>query len=199
MILAALVVFLLPQPAHAYIGPGAGFALAGSFLAVFAAIFSAFLMVLSWPVRLVARVLFRRRRPAKARVQRVVILGLDGLDHGLTEKLLAEGKLPNLAALRDQGSFQALGSTLPPISPVAWSSFQTGVKPGKHNIFDFLLPDLRSYQPKLSSVEIRPPRRMLKLGKYQFPLGKGDVRLLRKSRPFWSILSEYGIFNCIIR
>ena len=48
-----------------------------------------------------------------------------------------------------------LGSTLPPISPVAWSSFQTGVNPGKHNIFDFLIPDTRSYQPKLSSVEIR--------------------------------------------
>jgi predicted AlkP superfamily phosphohydrolase/phosphomutase len=199
ILLAAVAVVLLPRPAQAYIGPGAGFALAGSFLAVFAAIFSAILMIISWPIRLLVRVLFRRRPPAKARVQRVVILGLDGLDHALTEKLLAEGKLPNLAALRDQGSFQALGSTLPPISPVAWSSFQTGVNPGKHNIFDFLVPDLRSYQPKLSSVEIRPPRRMLKLGKYRFPLGKADVRLLRKSQPFWSILSEYGIFNCIIR
>ena len=45
--------------------------------------------------------------------------------------------------------------TLPPISPVAWSTFQTGVNPGKHNIFDFLVPDERTYQPKLSSVEIR--------------------------------------------
>jgi predicted AlkP superfamily phosphohydrolase/phosphomutase len=31
------------------------------------------------------------------------------------------------------------------------------------------------------------------------PLGKADVRLLRKSKPFWRTLSEYGIFNCIIR
>ncbi len=80
-----------------------------------------------------------------------MILGLDGMDHGLTEKLLEEGKLPHLAALRDQGCFKPLGSTVPPISPVAWSSFQTGVNPGKHNIFDFLIPDLRSYQAKLSS------------------------------------------------
>ncbi len=136
---------------------------------------------------------------ARSRVKRVVILGLDGLDHGLTEKMLAEGKLPNLARLREQGSFKPLASTLPPISPVAWSSFQTGVNPGKHNIFDFLMPDLRTYQPKLSSVEIRPPRRMLRLGNFRFPLGKADVRLLRKSKPFWSILSDYGIFNCIIR
>src|SRR5262249_54087100 len=199
LLLAALVVFLGPSPAQAYIGPGAGFALAGSALAVLAAVGSAFLMLLSWPARLLFRVLFGRRALKKSRVKRVVILGLDGLDHGLTQKMLSEGKLPHLAALRDQGCFKPLGSTLPPISPVAWSSFQTGVNPGKHNIFDFLIPDLKTYQPKLSSVEIRPPRRSLRLGKYRFPLGKADVRLLRKSKPFWNVLSEHGIFNCIIR
>src|SRR5438132_1379557 len=199
LLLTTLVVLLAPSVAQAYIGPGAGFALASSFLAVFAAVCSAVLMLLTWPVRLILRMVFGRRALARSRVKRVVILGLDGLDHGLTEKLLAEGKLPHLAALRAQGCFKPLGSTLPPISPVAWSSFQTGVNPGKHNIFDFLTPDLRTYQPKLSSVEIRPPRRSLRLGKYRFPLGKADVRLLRKSKPFWNVLSEYGIFNCVIR
>jgi predicted AlkP superfamily phosphohydrolase/phosphomutase len=192
-------VLLVPSSAHAYIGPGAGFAIAGSFFAMFAAMFLAVLVLLLWPIRLVLRALLGRRQPAGMRVKRVVILGLDGLDHGLTEKMLAEGQLPNLAALRNQGCFKPLASTLPPISPVAWSSFQTGVNPGKHNIFDFLTPDLRTYEPKLSSVEIRPPRRSLRLGKYVIPLGKADVRLLRKSKPFWSILGEHGIFNCIIR
>ncbi|HQU45352.1 MAG TPA: alkaline phosphatase family protein [Pirellulales bacterium] len=188
-----------PRTAHAYIGPGAGFALAGSFLAVFAAIGSAILLLLTWPVRLLWRIVFRKRAPARSRVKRVVILGLDGLDYGLTERLLAEGKLPHLAALRDKGCFRPLASTLPPISPVAWSSFQTGVNPGKHNIFDFLTPDPHTYQPKLSSVDIRPPRRTLRLGKLNIPLSKADVRLLRKSKPFWNVLSEYGIFNCILR
>src|SRR5436305_2826728 len=40
---------------------------------------------------------------------------------------------------------------------------------------------------------------MLKLGKYRLPLGKADLRLLRKSKPFWSVLSDHGIFNCVIR
>jgi predicted AlkP superfamily phosphohydrolase/phosphomutase len=193
------VVLLAPSAAYAYIGPGAGFALAGSFLAVFAAFCSALLMAITWPIRLITRSLFGWRALRRSRVKRVVILGLDGLDHGLTTKMLEEGQLPHLAALRDQGCFKSLGSTLPPISPVAWSSFQTGVNPGKHNIFDFLIPDTRTYQAKLSSVEIRPPRRSLRLGKYQLPLGKADVRLLRKSKPFWNVLSEYGIFNCILR
>ncbi len=199
LVLAILLVVLIPSPASAYIGPGAGFALAGSFLAVFAAVFSAVVMVLAWPFRFLLRLLFRRKPPAKSRVKRVVILGLDGLDYGLTETMLGQGKLPHLEALRAQGCFKPLGSTLPPISPVAWSSFQTGVNPGKHNIFDFLIPDPRSYQPKLSSVEIRPPRRTLRWGRFSLSLGKADVRLLRKSRPFWSILSDYGIFNSIIR
>ncbi|MBI2478307.1 MAG: alkaline phosphatase family protein [Planctomycetia bacterium] len=174
-------------------------ALAGSFMAVFAAVFSAVILLLTWPVRMGFRAAFGRKPPAQAKVDRVVILGLDGLDYGLTEKLLAEGKLPHLARLRDQGGFQALGSTLPPITPVAWSTFQTGVNPGKHNIFDFLVPDEQTYRPKLSSVEMRAPRRVLRLGGMKFPLGKADFRLLRKSRTFWSILGDYGIFNCIIR
>ena len=199
LLLAALLVLLIPSQAHAYIGPGAGFALAGSFLAVFAALLSAVLALLTWPVRLVARALLGRRGLARSRVKRVVILGLDGLDYSLTEKLLSQGKLPHLAALRDQGCFKPLATTVPSISPVAWSSFQTGVNPGKHNIFDFLTPDLRTYQPKLSSVEIRPPRRAIRLGTFQFPLGKADVRLLRKSKPFWRVLGDKGVFNCIIR
>ncbi len=88
---------------------------------------------------------------------------------------------------------------MPPLSPVAWSTFQTGVNPGKHNIFDFLTPDLRTYCAKLSSVEIRPPRRSIQLGKYRIPLGKADLRLLRKSQPFWSILTKYGIFSAVLR
>jgi predicted AlkP superfamily phosphohydrolase/phosphomutase len=193
------LIVLAPTPALAYIGPGAGFALAGSFFAVFAAIVSAFFTVLTWPLRLAARAVFGWRALRRARVKRVVILGLDGMDHGLTEKMLEEGKLPHFAALRDQGCFRPLGSTVPPISPVAWSTFQTGVNPGKHGIFDFLTPDLRGYHAKLSSVEIRPPRRSIRVGRYLVPLGKASVRLLRKSQPFWNVLGKYGIFSCILR
>ena len=39
LVLSTLLVLLAPTPAHAYIGPGAGFALAGSFMAVLAAFF----------------------------------------------------------------------------------------------------------------------------------------------------------------
>lgn len=199
LIATALLVVLNPRPALAYVGPGAGFALAGSFLAVLGAMLSAISILLFWPLRRLVRMVVHRRPPRKPRFRRVVIVGLDGLDHGLTRRLLAQGKLPNLAALADQGDFKALSSTLPPISPVAWSSFQTGVNPGKHNIFDFLCPDPRTYQPKLSSVEIRTAGRAPGWGLFPWPWGGASVRMLRKSRPFWNLLGDYGVFNCILR
>src|SRR5262249_10270179 len=153
---------LLPEPVYAYIGPGAGFALAGSLFAVFVAVCSAVLLLLTWPIRLAWRAIFGRLALSRSRFKRIVILGLDGLDHGLTRRLLEERQLPHLAAMRQDGCFKPLASTLPPISPVAWSSFQTGTNPGKHNIYDFLIPDLHPYQPKLSSVDTRPPRRSIR-------------------------------------
>ena len=199
LVLAAFFVCVTPGQGHAYIGPGAGFAVVGSFLVMFTALLSAVLALFTWPIRYIIRAIQGRRTFARSRVKKFVILGLDGMDHALTEELLGQGKLPNLAKLRDQGCFKPLATTIPSISPVAWSSFQTGSNPGKHNIFDFLTRDEKSYQPRLSSVEIRGPRRKLSLGKYQLPLGKADIRLLRKGKPFWKILGEHGVFSNIIR
>ena len=199
LLVAVFFVLLIPSRAQAYIGPGAGFAVVGSFLVMFTAVLSAVLALFTWPIRYIIRAIRGRRAFARSRVKKFVILGLDGMDPALTEKFLAEGKLPNFAGLREQGCFKPLVTTIPSISPVAWSSFQTGSNPGKHNIFDFLTRDKQSYRPRLSSVDIRGPRRKVSLGKYQFPLGKADIRLLRKGKPFWKILGEYGIFSNIIR
>ena len=107
----------------AYIGPGAGIALLGSFMAIFSAVLSALLFVLTWPFRLVWRTMRGRRALRSAKAKRVVILGLDGLEPTLAERLMDEGRLPNLAALRAGGTYTRLGTTWPPLSPVAWSSF----------------------------------------------------------------------------
>ena len=199
LITAALLLSLLPDQVHAYIGPGAGFAVAGSFLVMFTAILSALFVLFTWPIRYIIRAIRFRRVFARSRIKKVVVLGLDGLDYELTKKWLEEGKLSNFAKLRDQGCFKSLASTVPPISPVAWSSFQTGTNPGKHNIFDFLTRDRKTYAAKLSSTDIKGPSRMLNLGNYQFPLGSADIRLLRKGVPFWRTLGDQGIFSSIIR
>lgn len=182
-----------------YIGPGAGIALVGSFLAVLGAILSAMLVMITWPIRRIIHAVRGNRARLKAITKRVVIVGLDGLEPTLTEKYLEEGLLPNLAKLKDQGGYQRLETTCPPLSPVAWSSFATGSNPGKHNIFDFISRDPKSYQPTMSSVRIREPKRKLKIGKYVIPLSKPEVTGLRKSKPFWTVLGESRIFSAILR
>lgn len=197
--LALLLVLAAPATAQAYIGPGAGFAIAGSLLVMFTALLSGIAALFTWPLRYAIRGLRGRKAYAKSRVKRFVILGLDGLDCRLTRKYMAEGKLPNLARLAKQGCFKELASTIPPISPVAWSSFQTGSNPGKHRIYDFLSVNPRTYMPRLSSVDIKASSRRIGFGKYQLPLGKADIRLLRKGKPFWHVLGEHGVFSNVLR
>ena len=183
----------------AYIGPGAGIALLGSFLAVFAAVLSALIAVLTWPMRAIWRMVRGRKAMARARVKRVVILGLDGLDPLLVEEFMEQGLLPNLASLRAEGCYARLGTTWPPLSPVAWSSFTTGTNPGKHNIFDFITRSRTTYRPTISSVDMRPARRVLRLGRFCLPLSRPTISSLRKSRPFWSVLSDVGIYSAVLR
>ena len=183
----------------AYIGPGAGFAVLGSFLSALAGFLLGALSLLLWPFRMLWRVLRRRRGFRPARIRKLIILGLDGLDAKLTERFMAEGKLPHLARLRQEGSYRRLRTTYPALSPVAWSTFATGVSPARHNIFDFLSRNLKSYLPELSSARVRGPRRVLRLGRLRIPLARPSVELRRKSQTFWRILGERQIGCTILR
>src|SRR5947209_5692064 len=183
----------------AYIGPGAGFAFLGSFLTIVLSLFASLMALLVWPFRIVWLAVRRRGRFGKSRVKKAIFLGLDGFDPNLAEKWMAEGKLPNLSRLREQGSYRRLRTTFPALSPVAWSTFATGVNPAKHNIFDFLNRDLKTYVPELSSSKVRPPHRMLRLGRLRIPLSRPSVEMRRKSEPFWKILGRHSIGCTILR
>ncbi|MBI4880223.1 MAG: alkaline phosphatase family protein [Planctomycetes bacterium] len=198
-LLAAWIALAFSSQAEAYIGPGAGFALLGSFLVLFISILLAFGTILLWPIRALLRIFHKRRALTKSHVDRVIVLGLDGLDPALARKFMAEGKLPHFQQLAEQGCFHDLETTIPSMSPVAWSTFQTGVDPSKHNIFDFLARDVKSYLSVLSSTDIRPSGRVLKLGKWRIPLGKPRIKLLRRAVPFWKILGDRRIFSAILR
>ena len=112
---------------------------------------------------------------------------------------MREGMLPNFSALAASGSYRRLKTTFPSLSPVAWSSFSTGAHPARHNIFDFLDRDRRTYLPMLSSTRIGKVERFLSIGRYRIPLRKPELRLLRQSKPFWTILGEHAIWSTVLR
>jgi len=166
-----------------YIGPSASFAFLGSFLGVVISIFMTVTSLLIWPFRVSWRFMAGLRSRKKAKIRKLIFLGLDGLDPRLTEMFMAAGKLPNLSKLMQQGSFRRLRTTFPALSPVAWSTFATGVNPGGHGIFDFLRRDPATYLPDLS------------LNRYEQKNAFVPPKAvnLRGGVPLWDLLAGAGI------
>ena len=66
-----------------------------------------------------------------------LVLGLDGATFAVLRPLAEAGRLPNLARLMAEGAFAPLASTTPAMTFPAWTSFWTGLAPGRHGLFDF--------------------------------------------------------------
>lgn len=138
--------------------------------------------------------------------RRVVVLGIDGMDHGLTRELLAAGELPNIARLADRGTFKPLHTTNPPLSPVAWSTFITGMNPGGHGIFDFLRRDPAKVrdgflpEDAVTAVQTTSRRDAWNIPATDFVLPASERHvLLRHGVPFWELLEQRGIATVTYR
>ena len=183
MIRSAVFGLAAGAPTLAYIGPGAGIVLVGTLMVPVLVCLAVVWAVCGWPVRLARRL--SRRHIRKSTVRQVMVLGLDGLDPRRVRQMISAGELPNFAGLEKQGSLMNLGTTAPPISPVAWATFLTGVNPGKHNIFDFVRRLPGQYACAPSSVR-----------RDSFD---ASFEPLRKSQPFWHLLADAGVFASVLR
>ena len=76
----------------------------------------------------------RRRSEAP----RVLLIGVDGADMGIIDRLIGEGKLPTFARLKREGAYGRLRSIEPLLSPIVWTTIATGRKPQDHGVFDFI-------------------------------------------------------------
>jgi predicted AlkP superfamily phosphohydrolase/phosphomutase len=133
--------------------------------------------------------------------KKVIIIGIDGMDPGLSERLMAAGRLPNLNSLRQAGGYSPLGTSIPPQSPVAWANFINGAGPGSHGIFDFIHRDpKRQCYPFFAAAETVEGQGYILLGKYKVQLDiwpfnhKPEETILRRQGvPFWDYLDQVGI------
>jgi predicted AlkP superfamily phosphohydrolase/phosphomutase len=123
------------------------------------------------------------------RINRVIVIGLDGLEPSIAESMLINGDLPNMAELRRQGGYARLDTTWPAQTPTAWSTFTTGTNPGGHGIFDFIRRDPKTYLPNLA------------LNRYEQknPFVRPKAVNLRGGTPLWSVLSDAGIPSTVLR
>lgn len=77
---------------------------------------------------------------------KALLIGLDCATWNVMRPLLEQGRLPNLQMLIDNGVSGTLRSTIPPMTPPAWTSIVTGLNPGKHGIYDFVAQDRETYR-----------------------------------------------------
>jgi len=131
--------------------------------------------------------------------KKVLVLGIDGLDPRLLKEFASEGYLPNFSKLMNEGDFSPLQTTMPPLSPVAWSTFITGMDPGGHAIFDFLRRDPATMMPEFAMAKTEPSDWTLGIGSWEIPLSGGKVEQLRKGIPFWQMLEEKGVPTTVFR
>lgn len=150
--------------------------------------------------------LFGSRGRAQTYFPKTLILGIDGMDHMLLGKYMLEGDMPNFRRLASQGGFSPLWSSMPPLSPVAWSNFITGSDPGGHAIFDFIHRDPSMYMPEFSMAKVEAPPDKIKIAgitcgnqlsipfsSYTIPLSGGKTTLMRQGKAFWELLADKGI------
>src|SRR5437764_1790762 len=103
---------------------------------------------------------------------RTVVFGADGLTFRVLSPLMERGDLPNFQRLRQEGCETVLESKYPPVTPPAWTSLSTGLKPAGHGVYDFWLYD-----------------------EQQGPSGTRKARVQTRrqgGKAIWNILSEYG-------
>ena len=121
------------------------------------------------------------------------------MDPRLAQQWMDDGSLPNFSKLAAAGEFHPLKTSNPPQSPVAWSDFATGTKPGEHGIYDFLRRDPGNYGPAFSISEAIPPESVLSLFGMELPLEDGAIINRRKGTPFWSSIENDGGASTVLR
>jgi predicted AlkP superfamily phosphohydrolase/phosphomutase len=140
-------------------------------------------------------------RVSRSAGKKVIIIGVDGMDPRLSERMMEAGLLPNLAKLRAEGGFRDLGTSTPPQSPVAWANFINGAGPGDHGIFDFIHRHPEDQcTPFYSAAETVPGHGAWDVGDHRIPLEfwpfnhKPPATVLRRQgTPFWDYLDAAGV------
>lgn len=109
-------------------------------------------------------------------MRKVLVIGIDGASWDVLNPMIQSGCMPRLQHAVQKGFSGTLLSTEPPITPTAWTSFQTGLPAHQHNVLGF-----RSF--------------FMENGRFRSSiLFSSSMR----SRHIWRILSDHGRRVCIL-
>jgi predicted AlkP superfamily phosphohydrolase/phosphomutase len=89
---------------------------------------------------------------------RIFIIGLDAATWDVLKKWSEAGDCCNIAGLIRKSANGPLQSSIPPLTPPAWTSFMTGCNPGRHGIYNFMEPREGEYGMRYSNAGSRKAR-----------------------------------------
>ncbi len=93
---------------------------------------------------------------SKKKKNKLFVLGIDGVPYTLIKEFSDKGLMPNLDTLRSKGTLMSMDASIPDVSSVSWTTFMTGVNPGRHGIYGFMDLNPRTYDmifPNSSSIK----------------------------------------------
>jgi len=94
----------------------------------------------------------------KKKENRVCVIGLDGVPHGLLLDLAKKGVMSTVGRIIDSGHLHRMKASLPEISAVSWTNFMTGTNPGTHGIFGFTDLKPKSYETRFPNfADVKAP------------------------------------------
>jgi predicted AlkP superfamily phosphohydrolase/phosphomutase len=101
------------------------------------------------------------------KMKKALIIGIDGVPYSLLNTYIKNGVMPNLKKILGQGfTLHQMNASIPDISSVSWTSFNTGVNPGEHGIYGFTDLKPKSYSLYFpNSKDIQAPTLWEILGK----------------------------------
>lgn len=123
----------------------------------------------------------------EVKYNKIILLGIDGMEPKLIKQLISKGKLPHFEEIAQKGWMSELATTYPPQSPVAWASINTGMNPGKHGLFDFIRKREHSYVPELS------------LAKETDKLFGTEFESFVREKSFWSYTSDANVPTWVLK
>lgn len=105
---------------------------------------------------------------------RVIVIGVDAATLRIVRPMAEAGMLPTMRRFLERGAFGVLQSTLPAVSPAAWSTFATGTNPGKHGLLTFAQMYADGYDARFTNATHR------------------------RGVTFWEVAGEHGVRGGII-
>ncbi|HET9315308.1 MAG TPA: alkaline phosphatase family protein, partial [Vicinamibacteria bacterium] len=126
---------------------------------------------------------------------RVVLLGIDGLDAGLADKLVAQGEMKHLAALRARAARGRLRVEPEQVPAIVWTTIATGRGPEAHGIQSMGGRRLAGMRTPIALGEEGPFARAMGRATDLFRLTRSQPpsSVLRSAKALWNVASEKGL------